>query len=175
MKKYLPFFICPILFFLSCDPKKNAQDSIAITGITARSTDGSNVGNIDADDWTNDSSWPDFIQEKFNFTDSFDYYFESQKSTFPSLICFPNPCSTNCYFSIESSNQTIMKYILVDETSLVYQQGTVKLSASHNMFQFLLPDSQYPRNKYYRLYYAMYDQNKNIYYKGHGDIKKNPK
>lgn len=176
MKNYhLSLFSCFFLLIVSCGSKKNAQPSIAISGITTRSIDGSNVGNLDADDWTNESNWPDFIQDKFNFTDSFNYYFTSHTSTFSTLICFPNPCSSNCYLNIESLNQTIMKYILVDETTLVYQSGTIKLLPGLNYIQLYLPDSQYPRNKLYRLYYAMYDQDKTIYYKGHGDIMKSPK
>ncbi|GBL35752.1 hypothetical protein EMGBS15_13470 [Filimonas sp.] len=162
------FWVMTLL--LSCGPKKNKTDTLTISGITYR--DVSAVpGSQDLDDWTSDAVWPDFISSKFNFVDTIDYSTGGDTSTL-TLLGYPNPANTAITLNCQSSNATILKYIVVDQSVTVYSKDTYQIYPGYNSIQLSLSNTMYPANRLYRVYYAFYDKNKHCYFKGHGDIKK---
>jgi hypothetical protein len=171
MKSILIPFVFIVILVFSCKPKKSTQDKISISGITYRDIVGF-PGSQDMDDWTYDSTWPDFISSTFNFSDTLNYSTDTDTSTI-TIFGYPNPAGIAMNLSCNSSNSTIIKYIIVDEFVTLYASGTIKLSSGMNTIQLDLSNSIYPANKYYRIYYSFLDKSKNSYYKGHGDIKKN--
>lgn len=169
MKHITSFLILLIFGCLACDPSSPAPTTIQISGITARNIFGV-PSQVDADDWKIESDWPDFIIEKFDFADTLNYTTENDSPLVSDIMAYPNPCNSQVALRITNTKSTIMKYIIVDSDIKLYQQASVRLHSSNSSIILGIPSSTFASGKLYRLYYAFYDKNKNIYAKGYGDL-----
>ena len=158
-------FIMSLLFF-ACS--KDNNEVITISGITERNNNGELIGNFDGTDWLNDNNIPEIVNSLFNFEDTANY--ETAEISTVEIVEYPNPVENifNLHFNL--SNETVIKFVIVDESLKVYYKYASKLNAGNNLLA--IQTEQLPRNKYFRIYYAFYDNSRTIYYKGHGDIKK---
>jgi hypothetical protein len=171
MKPTFSFFLIISLFLVSCpkDKTEPPTNAITITGITVRDEVGFPLGEVDSTDWTYDAVFPDAVTQLLNFTDTLDY--TNADTCSPSITAFPNPAANLFVIHAGISKQTIMKFIIVDESLKVYARNSVLLHSANQIYS-ISTDSHFPANKYYRMYYTFYDKTKTAYYKGHGDLKK---
>lgn len=171
MKATFSFFLIISLFLISCPKDKTEvpENKITITGITSRDAVGELLGEEDTTDWNYDSAFPDEVSTLLNFTDTLDY--SNADTATISIYAYPNPFGNSFSLAFSSTNATITKFIIVDESLNIYAKHTFKLNSGNHDFLFL-SENLFPANKYYRMYYAFYDYNKTTYYKGHGDLKK---
>jgi len=172
MKPTFSFFLIISLFLISCPKDKiDAPDvRITITGITVRDEAGLLTGEVDTTDWNSDAAFPDKVNTLLNFTDTLDYSYVYNSTI--SISAYPNPFENQFIFRVSSTENTLMKYIIVDESLKVYTKRALNLTYGNHTFS-ILTDNLLPANKYYRIYYAFYNYTKTAYYKGHGDLKKN--
>jgi hypothetical protein len=165
------FFTLMITFLLTaCSKDKNNIETIFISGITERDNSGTLIGQPDETDWTSDTSFPKTIYSFLNFTDTVDYS-NAEISEITYIEAYPNPINTVFVLQFGVSNSSVIKYIIVDDSLKLYTENAIKLQMGTYAIA-IQTDSLYPKNKYYRLYYAFYDKTKKIFFKGHGDIKK---
>jgi hypothetical protein len=172
MKATFSFFLIISLFLISCPKDKTElpENTITITGITACDETGLLTGEVDTTDWNADAAFPDEVNTLLNFTDTLDYSYVYNSTI--SIFAYPNPFENQFSFTVSSTENTIMKYMIVDESLKVYTKGALNLNTGNHTIS-ILTDNLFPANKYYRMYYALYNYTKTVYYKGHGDLKKN--
>jgi hypothetical protein len=173
MKTLFLVLIITLSLLIGCSKDNSepaSKDTITISGITARNDIGAPTGTIDETDWTYDSYFPSVVNTLLNFTDTLNY--SNALSGANEITAFPNPSDNNFAFHCTSTNETVIKYIIVDESLNVYAKRTMNISPGSHV-QLILTEHPFQQNTYYRMYYAFYDKNKNVYYKGHGDLKKN--
>jgi hypothetical protein len=144
--------------------------STSIKGITKRDMNGALLGPIDVTDWNTNDLFPAAINSHFNFTDTLDYT-GADTSTLD-IVCYPNPFQQINIIRINSTNPTILKLILTDETDTIYMQFSFALHSGDNPLVFNLDDANLQSNKLYRLYYKFYNQQKKNYASGHGELQK---
>ena len=144
--------------------------STSIKGITMRDVNGALLGPMDLTDWNTNDLFPVAINSSFNFTDTLDYA-GADTSTLD-IVCYPNPFQQLVTLNINSTNPTICKLLLIDETNTIYLQHSFALLNGANQLYFDLGDSSLQSNKLYRFYYKFYDEQKNCYASGHGDLEK---
>ncbi|MGE0076421.1 MAG: hypothetical protein AB7S48_01025 [Bacteroidales bacterium] len=154
------------LLFLACS--KGNNDEITISGITERNYNGELTGDFDATDWLNDNNFSEKINSLFIFEDTVNY--ETSKISTVEIVEYPNPVENIFYLHFNLSDDTVIKFVIVDESLKVYFKYASKLKIGNNLLA--IQAEKLPRNKYFRIYYAFYDNSKTIYYRGHGDIKK---
>jgi hypothetical protein len=160
------------LILFSCKKDNNTKDTITISGITERDNFGNPIGIIDDTDWSYDTNFPQTINSLLNFVDTVNYL-DADTSTIQ-LFAYPNPIEKQFVFRFSSSKRTVLKYIIVDEFLNLYLKRCFKLrNGGEYMTNILTDDSIYPPKRFYRLFYAFYDHEKTIYFKGHGDLWKN--
>jgi hypothetical protein len=154
----------------ACCKNKKENFEITITGITERDIFSTPVGNIDTDDWTNDASFAEGINAKFNFTDAIDY--TGAMAGTINFVSFPNPTTSINNIIINNSTKCALKVIVVDANLNVKQQYGTKLSSGSNTVALNFGDASFATNTNYRVYYQFYDSAKNVFFKGHGDVRK---
>ncbi|MBK9402260.1 MAG: hypothetical protein IPN36_15895 [Bacteroidetes bacterium] len=64
------------------------------------------------------------------------------------------------------------KLILTDEANTIYIQQSYTLLNGANQLYFDLGDSSLHSDKLYRFYYKFYNEQKECYASGHGDLEK---
>lgn len=176
MRKIIILLITLVITSCSKESEENANGgtmqfvSTSISGITMRDMNGAFIGTIDASDWKTNDLFPATINAHFNFTDTLDYT-GADTSTLD-IVCYPNPFQQINVLRINSTNPTILKLILTDETNTIYMQYSFVLNSGDNPLIFDLGDPNIQSNKLYRLYYKLYDAQKKNYASGHGDIEK---
>ena len=144
--------------------------SPSISGITMRDMNGNLIGTVDAFDWNANDLFPVVINSYFNFSDTLDY--SGADTSTLNLFCYPNPFQQLVSLYINNSNPTICKLILTDETNTIYIQQSYNLLNGSNQLYFDLGDSSLHSNKLFRFYYKFYNEQKECYASGHGDLEK---
>jgi len=120
MKPTFSFFLIISLFLISCpkDKTEPPTSTITITGFTSRDEVGNPLGEKDTTDWTYDAMFPDEVNTLLNFADTQNYSY-AYTSTL-SIMAYPNPFGNQFCFTVSSAENTIMKFIIVDESLKVY-------------------------------------------------------
>lgn len=176
MRKIIILLITLVITSCSKESEENANGgtmqfvSTSIRGITMRDMNGAFIGTIDASDWKTNDLFPAAINAYFNFTDTLDY--TGADTSTVDIVCYPNPLEQINVLRINSTNPTILKLLLIDETNTIYMQFTFALHSGDNPLVFDLGDASIQPNKLYRLYYKFYNQQKKNYASGHGDLQK---
>lgn len=176
MRKIIILLITLVITSCSKESEESANGgtmqfvSTSIKGITMRDMNGALIGSVDATDWKTNDLFPASINAYFNFTDTLDYT-GADTSTLD-IVCYPNPFEQINVLQINSTNPTILKLLLIDETNTIYMQFTFALHSGDNPLVFDLGDASIQPNKLYRLYYKFYNQQKKNYASGHGDLQK---
>jgi hypothetical protein len=163
-----------ILIFLSCCKKSGIEPGF--NKFTPTDANGILLGEADPTDWTRDQSWSAAEKNLFNKPDTFDYADIGAAIQVSVRPAYPNSCRHLFTVPFTFSEPTIAKFALVDNRLRVlsYQEGKWT-SQNLETIQFTIDDqNKFKPGKTYRLYYAFYNDKKEMIYFGHGDIKKAP-
>ncbi len=142
-----------------------------IEGITYTDVNGNYFSTIDNTDWKTMDIFSSTIGALFSFSDTINYN-NADTSTISLFAGFPNP--TNQLFSIliNSTQPTVMKFVIVDSVQTVRFYGANTLIPGSNILNFDFQDSTLPLNSKYRMFYRFYHSPNNFFKSGHGDILK---
>ena len=134
-------------------------------------------GPQDPTDWQADGNWKKVERKLFDKT-GVDVE-SSGSGGHRYLSLYPNPMSpvarrATLLVDMRTTGPARITLVLVDKK--FKQKGTFTLEAvpdRSGVFQVALefPADTYKQNELYRMYYAVYDGAKKLYYKGHGDFK----
>ncbi len=161
---FVTMIACIVL--ASCKKDKAVTGKINFSGITATDEFGNYIGEVDSSDWTNDGDFPDDIQNRLNFSDTFNY--ANTETGVASVDAFPNPVHSQFQLLFSSAKPSILKYIIVDESLTEYGRAIMRLDSKFSAVS--VSANSFPDNKYFRVYYAFYNSSKTAFYKGHGDL-----
>lgn len=179
MKSFIYTLLLFGLFFSSCE--KSSEESSPsnyyyisneeINGITFTDVNGNYFSTIDNTDWKTMDVFSPTIGALFSFSDTINYN-NADTSTISLFAGFPNP--TNQLFSllINSTQPTVMKFVIVDSVQAVRFYGANTLIPGSNILNFDFQDSTLPLNSKYRMFYRFYNSPNNFFKSGHGDIMK---
>lgn len=149
--------------------EKTKSFSIDTSIITATDAIGNVVGNPDLTDWGFDSEWSE-TEASFFLSDPVDLS-ESKQASITMLPLYPNPVTNRvATFSFTSTDTSFVKVAIVNDQLKRLAFFTLKITDGLNAFSIPFPESLYPANRNYRLYYSFDTFSKPGYYKGHGDI-----
>lgn len=158
-----------ILLLGAC--RKN--DGITISGILARDESGNLVpaNGTDASDWGYKDAVPDNILTLLKGLPT-DWTRVTATSVDPNnpsgqvfTAALPNPCHSNFILNASAYDTTYaFAYALVDANLNVKSSGAFNHTSTISISTLA--------NGYYRVYYAYLDSQRNVIYKGYGDIQK---
>ncbi len=149
-------------------------------GFTAR--DGANLrtGQIDPTDWTSDPSWNATERSLFAKLNLPLDAPQLAAGTWETTV-YPNPSNRDvgCTFSITPNpssttlptGNTRVSMVIVNATYKVELAFDHELQANSLMLMPRLDPVKYSPPTFYRLYYVIYEPGKQVYYRGHGDLK----
>lgn len=176
---FITAFVSSALLLTSC--KKDApilqntkprEALINISGYTAYDIQGNLTGPIDTADWLKNVEIPDSVNSLFTkVTDEENYTGVSDIFTLKTILAYPNPFKNAVNLRIEVSDVAVVKLMIVDSDLRVKFATTKKLIPGENTLAFWLGDVT--SQSLHRIYYQFYNNNKQLLYKGFGDIKKN--
>jgi hypothetical protein len=165
--KRIIYLVLLSLVFLGCE--KTNDFSIDLSGITTTDALGNVVGNPDPSDWAFDNEWTE-TEKSFFLSDPVDLS-ESKQASIVMLPLYPNPVVNRvATFNFTSTDTSFVKVAIVNEKLQRLAFFTLKISPGLNAFSIPFPESVFPANSNYRLYYSFDTFSNPGYYKGHGDI-----
>lgn len=170
--------VCFGFFALSCkkdDALKTTSykqaPQLVISGYTAYDLWGNLVGLVDTSDWLSNAPIPFAVDSMFNtIPDNQNYTGVSDVFSLNGIFVYANPFKDAFNLQIEVSDVAVLKVLIVNEQLQVIGAVTTKLNSGNNTLTWALPSM--PSYSLCRLYYKLYNNNKQVKNKGFGDIKK---
>lgn len=149
-------------------------------GFTVRTASNLPTGQLDPTDWTSDANW--------NATERALFAKLNLPLTAPQMAAgtwettvYPNPSNRDngCTFSITPSpnsttlptGNTRMRMVIVNANYKIELEFDHELQANGLTVMPRLDPVKYSPPTLYRLYYVIYEPGKQVYYRGHGDLK----
>ncbi|MFN0187292.1 MAG: hypothetical protein ACKVQV_01175 [Bacteroidia bacterium] len=168
-----------VLFFSSCE--KSSEESTSsnynyigngeINGITFTDVNGNYISTIDHSDWKTMDLFSSSISALFSFNDTINYN-SADTSSITVFPAYPNPTNQLLSLVLNSTQATVMKFVIVDSAQVVRFYGAKALIPGNNALYFDFQDSTLALNSKYRMFYRFYHSPNNFYKSGHGDILK---
>ncbi len=180
MRKLLTF-ITLLLAATACS-KDKTEPSIDFGpngGFTPRYSNAMSAGPEDPTDWTSDASWNEKEQKLFVGL-NLSLTGPQLPATTWSFDFFPNPgqLSGDHEFDIFArygaalpTGAMRLSTAIVDSQYGLIISDDFEIRSSQLRMRFALDPAKFTANKLYRLYYVVYEPGKQVYYRGHGDIK----
>jgi hypothetical protein len=164
MKAILIILITMLIPIIVACKKDKQDDIITISGITERNEFANPIGNVDDSDWRFHDVWPPYIENIFK-QDSAELLKPTDQSPpdwLAMVSCYPNPVTEGImYLSFPSTMFSDVR--VVDSNLNIYYEHDYQ---KYNIIAF--DGSYFKKNKLYRVYYKLYQEDK--VYRGHGDF-----
>ena len=170
--------VCLGLLVLSCQKDDaiettsyNPSPQLVISGYTAYDLWGNLTGLVDTSDWLSNVLIPSDIDSLFNTVpDNQNYNGVSDVFSLNDIFVYANPFKDAFNLHVEVSDVAVLKLLIVNEQLQVIGAVTTKLNSGTNTLTWALPSM--PSHALCRLYYKLYNNNKQVKNTGFGDIKK---
>ncbi|MCB2376129.1 hypothetical protein LGH70_00935 [Hymenobacter sp. BT635] len=174
MKKSLLLLTLGLPLAMGCQKDKEAEPSTidfgAGEGISYRNAMNYPMAYTDPTDWTSDKQWSSREKALFSFPVAVNLD-QAPTGVTTNMSFYPNPVEPGGIgmFRPNSTTEGTLRLIWVDKNYKVvstHEQALVK-----NMeMRFQFPETTFPREQKYRLYYVLYKADGTLIYKGHGDV-----
>lgn len=171
MKKLysLLFIFCLCFQLISC--KKDISTAPDFSKITVVDDNCIYVGDVDTTDWTNDVAWTAQETLFMNFADTIVVTDTLTDFVQVSAAC-SNPNHGLFIVGLSTGKQCKMKLVAVNTDMHVLYYTARKFTGGPIVTAYdFRALTAFHTNANYRLYYAFYNSNDSVYYKGHGDIR----
>jgi len=168
------FTLIVFLALIGCN--KDKPFKINASKITEVDENGEVTGAVDPSDWRFDDQWNEKELALFNFGDTINTS-GMAKAIKCSASLAPNPASAVIMLSFQTSQPTLLKWVITDEDLNVLFTKALRLESSTGIdpnrgFGLDVRNSKFTHPGFYRVYYALYSQGGQLYKKGHGDFQK---
>lgn len=164
---YILVIIC-ISVLSSCD--KTTPFTIDVSAITSTDALGNLIGSTDNTDWTEDLSWNETEKSLF-LTDPIDMT-GAEVANVSVQPVYPNPCQNQTTLQFTVSKITWIRIAIVDEKLNKLAYFSFKTDAGLNAYQIPFDPLIFKTNNNYRIYYSFDAPGNEMYYKGHGDVRR---
>ncbi|MES2620950.1 MAG: hypothetical protein V4615_08860 [Bacteroidota bacterium] len=155
--------------FVSC--KKETVEVIDFSKHTATDINCATMGTVDSTDWTYDEEWSTIENSLMNFSDNI-LVMDSMTGYVEVSPACPNPSEGLFVVGINTERGCKMKLVCVNTemeplffTSKQFTGGPIMTAYDFRLL------SAFHKNMNYRMYYAFYNAQDSVYYKGHGDFR----
>ena len=166
--KHAVLFIFCLSALSGCD--KTTPFTIDVSAITSTDALGNPIGSTDNTDWTEDASWNESEKSLF-LTDPIDMT-DAEVASVSMQPVYPNPCQTNTSLQFTVSKITWIRIAIVDEKVNKLAYFSFKTDSGLNAYHIPFDPLIFKVNKNYRLYYSFDAPGHAMYYKGHGDVRR---
>ncbi len=165
---YIVWVIIGLSILTSCD--KTTPFIIDVSVITSRDALGNPNGSVDNTDWTEDVSWNETEKSLF-LTDPIDMTGAEVASVSIEPV-YPNPCVSTTTLQFTVSKITWIRIAIVDEKLNKLAFFSFKTDIGLNAYHIPFDPLKFKTNNNYRIYYSFDAPGNAMYYKGHGDVRR---